>query len=242
LKAAPPLLAEQDAAQSAPDQAPEITAGETMAKLNGAAFDATFAVSGRTTVIGNGEIKRVLLMSENIEPTLSDQSVPRLDTNAYLYAKIKIAKGTPLLPGTVYLFRDGTFAGTGEMPLLRPGQEHDLGFGIDDQVKVKHEVLEEKRGEAGLISTSHVDSRNFRVTVKNLHERPIDVTVLDRVPVSRNEEIKVEYSGVAPTTQNVDGKRGVISFATHLEPDEEKTLDYGYRVSWPAAKSVYYTP
>jgi uncharacterized protein (TIGR02231 family) len=242
LKAAPPLLAEQDAAQAARDEVPEMPASEIMTKLKGAAFDATFAVAGRTTVVGNGEIKRVLLMSENIEPTLSDRSVPRLDTNAYLYAKIKIAKGTPLLPGTVYLFRDGTFAGTGEMPLLRPGQEHDLGFGIDDQVKVKHEVLEEKRGEAGLISTSHVDSRNFRVTVKNLHERPIDVTVLDRVPVSRNEEIKVEYSGVSPTTQNVDGKRGVISFAAHLEPDEEKTLDYGYRVSWPAAKSVYYTP
>ena len=90
--------------------------------------------------------------------------------------KIKIAKGTPLLPGHVYLFRDGTFVGTGDMPLLQPGEDHDLGFGVDDQVKVKHAVLEEKRGESGLISTSHVDSRNFRVSVKNLHERPIDVT------------------------------------------------------------------
>jgi uncharacterized protein (TIGR02231 family) len=242
LKAAPPPMALQGQARAEPEEVPAIAASETIAKLKGAAFDATFTVTGRTTVIGNGEIKRVLLMSENIEPSLSDRSVPRLDTNAYLYAKVKVSKGTPLLPGTVYLFRDGTFVGTGEMPLLRPGQEHDLGFGIDDQIKVKHEVLEEKRGEAGLISTSHVDSRNFRVTVKNLHERPIDVTVFDRIPVSRNEEIKVDYTGVAPTTQDVDGKRGVIAFAAHLEPDEEKTLDYGYRVSWPAAKSVYYTP
>ena len=100
------------------------------------------------------------------------------------------------------------------MPLLQPGEEHDLGFGIDDQVKVKHAVLEEKRGESGLISTSHVDSRNFRVNVKNLHERPIDVTILDRIPVSQNDEIKVEYTGRAsPTTQNVDDKRGIIAFA-----------------------------
>lgn len=218
-------------------------AGETVAQLQSAPFEATFAVPGRVTVGSTGEAKRVLLSSEDIEPALSCRSVPKLDTNAYLYAKIKFAKGTPLLPGTVYLFRDGTFVGTGDLPLLSPGEDHDLGFGVDDQVKVKHAVLEEKRGETGLISTSHVDSRNFRVNVKNMHERPIDVTILDRVPVSQNDDIKVELTGHAsPTTQNVDDKRGVIAFAARLEPDEEKILEYGYRVSWPAAKSITYGP
>jgi uncharacterized protein (TIGR02231 family) len=225
---------------AAPEPAP---VEETVAQLQSAPFEATFDVPGRTMVAGTGEAKRVLLMSEDIEPTLSTRSVPKLDANAYLYAKIKIAKGSPLLPGRVYLFRDGTFVGTDDMPLLPPGEDHDLGFGIDDQVKVKHTVLEEKRGETGLISTSHVDSHNFRVSVKNLHERPIDVTILDRIPVSQNDDIKVEFTGrVSPTTQNVDDKRGVFAFAARLEPDEEKVLEYGYRVSWPASKSIVYGP
>jgi uncharacterized protein (TIGR02231 family) len=218
-------------------------AEEAVAHLDSAPFEATFEVPGRTTVLGNGSVKRVLLTTEDIEPALSSRSVPKFDSNAYLYAKIKIAKGTPLLPGLVYLFRDGTFVGTGDMPLLPPGEEHDLGFGVDDQVKVKHVVLEEKRGESGLISTSHVDSRNFRVNVKNLHERPIDVEILDRIPVSQNDEIKVEYTGRAtPTTQNVEDKRGVIAFDAKLDPDEEKILEYGYRISWPASKSIVYGP
>jgi uncharacterized protein (TIGR02231 family) len=233
--------AEDDAANAVSADAP-VPVEETVAQLESAPFEATFNVPGRTTVAGNGEVKRVLLMSEDIEPTLSSRSVPKFDANAYLYGKIKIAKGTPLLPGQIYLFRDGTFVGTGDMPLLQPGEEHDLGFGVDDQVKVKHTVLEEKRGESGLISTSHVDSRNYRVSVKNLHERPIDVTILDRIPVSQNDEIKVEYTGVSPTTQNVDGKRGVVAFAATLEPDEEKVLEYGYRTSWPASKSIVYGP
>jgi uncharacterized protein (TIGR02231 family) len=214
-----------------------------VAHLDSAPFEATFDVPGRTTVPGNGSVKRVLLATEDIDPVLSSRSVPKFDSNAYLYAKIKIAKGSPLLPGLVYLFRDGTFVGTGDMPLLPPGEEHDLGFGVDDQVKVKHVVLEEKRGESGLISTSHVDSHNFRVNVKNLHERPIQVTILDRIPVSQNDEIKVEYTGRAtPTTQNVDDKRGVIAFEAKLDPDEEKILEYGYRITWPASKSIVYGP
>jgi uncharacterized protein (TIGR02231 family) len=238
----PANVAEDTVGGGLADEAPEPAAiEETVAQLQTAPFEATFEVPGRTSIAGTGEAKRVLLASEAIEPALSCRVVPKFDTSAYLYAKIKLAKGTPLLPGTVYLFRDGTFVGTGDLPLLGPGEDHDLGFGIDDQVKVKHAVLEEKRGETGLISTSHVDSRNFRVNVKNMHERAMDVTILDRIPVAQNDEIKVDLTGRAsPTTENVDSKRGVISFQAKLEPDEEKILEYGYRVSWPAAKSIVY--
>ncbi len=226
--------------QAAPES---VNVEEAVAQLQSAPFEATFEVPGRASIAGTGEAKRVLLASEALEPALSCRAVPKVDTSAYLYAKLKLAKGTPLLPGTVFLFRDGTFVGTGDLPLLSPGSEHDLGFGIDDQVKIKHAVLEEKRGESGLISTSHVDSRNFRVNVKNMHERAIDVTILDRVPVAQNDDIKVELTGKAsPTTQNVDDKRGIIAFQAKLEPDEEKILEYGYRVSWPAAKSIVYGP
>lgn len=227
-------------AQAAPESA---DVEETVAQLQSAPFEATFEVPGRASIAGTGEAKRVLLASEALEPVLSCRAVPKVDTSAYLYAKLKLAKGTPLLPGTVYLFRDGTFVGTGDLPLLNPGSEHDLGFGIDDQVKIKHAVLEEKRGESGLISTSHIDSRNFRVNVKNMHERAMDVTILDRIPVAQNDDIKVDLTGRAsPTMQNVDDKRGIIAFQAKLEPDEEKILEYGYRVSWPAAKSIVYGP
>jgi uncharacterized protein (TIGR02231 family) len=237
-----PDRAEDNLLGAAPAPEP-VPADEAVARLESAPFEATYDVPGRTTIPGNGNVKRVLLATEDIDPVLSSRSVPKFDSNAYLYAKIKIAKGSPLLPGLVYLFRDGTFVGTGDLPLLPPGEDHDLGFGVDDQVKVKHVVLEEKRGESGLISTSHVDSRNFRVNVKNLHERPIQVTILDRIPVSQNDEIKVEYTGRAtPTTQNVDNKRGVIAFEAKLDPDEEKILEYGYRITWPASKSIVYGP
>ena len=127
------------------------------------------------------------------------------------------------------------------MPLLSPGAEHDLGFGLDDQVKVRHAIVEEKRGETGLISSSQTDVRNFRVTVKNMHERPINLVLMDQIPVSLNQDIKIDYTGKAqPTKSNLEDKRGVMSYEAKLEPDEEKVFEYGYRISWPAAKSITY--
>jgi uncharacterized protein (TIGR02231 family) len=213
---------------------------ERPAEVVQAPFHALYAVAGRLTIPETGEAKRVQLAAESIEPALTVRTVPKVDSKAYLYAKFKLPKGSPLLPGDVALFRDGTFVGSGRLPLLSPGEEHELGFGIDDLVRVKHAISAEQRGETGLISTSRTDSRNFLISVKSMHERPISLMVLDQIPVSANQDIKVELNGQTPSKQNLDDKRGVIAWEGLLQPDQEMTIEFGYRVSWPSAKSIIY--
>lgn len=223
--AAPPMEAVEEAAATAVS----------------APFQAVFAVAGRAGVSNTGEAKRVQLLVEKIEPELSVKAVPKDDDKAYLYAKMVLPQGTPLLPGPISLFRDGTFVGQGSLPLLSPGEDHEMGFGVDDLVRVKHALVEEKRGETGLISTSRTDVRSYKLTVKNMHEREMRVTVMDQMPVSNNQDIKVELVGrTAPTKTNVEDKRGVLQWDLTLDPDQEQTIDFGYRVVWPAAKSVVY--
>jgi hypothetical protein len=67
------------------------------------------------------------------------------------------------------------------------------------------------------------------------------VVIFDQIPVSQNQDIKVELLGkTAPTKTNVEDKRGVLAWEMKLDPDQESVLDFGYRVSWPSAKSVVY--
>jgi uncharacterized protein (TIGR02231 family) len=214
---------------------------ERPAEVVQAPFHALYAVPGRLTIPETGEAKRVQLGAETIEPQLTIRAVPKVDAKAYLYAKFNLPKGSPLLPGAVSLFRDGTYVGTGRLPMLSPGEEHELGFGIDDLVRVRHAVSQETRGETGLISTSRTDSRNYLLTIKSMHERAIALAIFDQIPVSANQEIKVEITGrTAPTKQNVEDKRGVLVWEGKLEPDQEQTIEFGYRVSWPSSKSIIY--
>lgn len=236
-KSAPGEGAESAAAEAAP----ELDVIEQGATIEAAPFQAVFAVPGRLTVPSTGEAKRVFLQQDGIEPVLSVRTVPKLDAKAYLYAKLTLPKGSPLLPGAVSLFRDGTFVGTGTLPVLSPGEEHELGFGADDQVRVRHAIADEKRGETGLISSARTDSRNYRITIKNMHERAVELVVHDHIPVSQNEDIKVEYVGPAqPSKKDIDGKRGVIAFESKLGPEEERLIEFGYRVIWPGARAIVY--
>jgi uncharacterized protein (TIGR02231 family) len=218
-----------------------LPAMESQATIETQAFQALYGISGRVTVPATGEVKRVQIDDMQLDPALTARTVPKRDEKAYLYAKITIARGTPILPGQVALFRDSTFVGNGRLPQLAPGEEHELGFGVLDSVRVHHAIAEETRSESGIISSSKTDTRNYRITVKSLHERALAVTVLDQLPVSQNADIKVELIGkTAPTKRDLDDKRGVLAWELKLEPDEEKIIEFGYRVTWPAAKRVVY--
>lgn len=222
--------------------APVVKARKAVASVEVAPFQATYGITGRTSVPATGEPKNVDLKIDRLEPTLLARTVPKRDAKAFLYAKMEIPRGSPMLAGPVALFRDGTFVGNGHLPLLAGGEKHELGFGADDLVRVRHSIAEQKRGETGLISSSKTDERNYRISVKNMHERAVDVSVIDQIPVSRHDEIKVEWIGrQQPTTRDLDDKRGVVAWDFRLDADEEKVIEFGYRVVWPAAKSISYS-
>jgi uncharacterized protein (TIGR02231 family) len=216
-------------------------AKEKAASVEVQTFQALYAIAGRTTVPETGETKRVQIDAMELDPALVVRSVPKRQEKAYLYAKITTARGAPLLPGQVALFRDAVFVGNGSLPLLAPEEEHELGFGVDDSIRVRHALAEEKRGETGIISTSKTDARSYRISVKNQHERAIQVSVLDQIPVSQHADITVELTGKsAPSRREVDSKRGVLAWDMKLEPNEERVIEFGYRAAWPAAKKVIY--
>ena len=216
-------------------------ADESRAQTEVQAFQALYGIAGRTTVPDTGETKRVQIDEMALDPVLLVRAVPKREEKAYLYAKVVTAKGAPLLPGQVSLFRDAVFVGNGWLPLLAPEEEHELGFGVDDSIRVRHALAEEKRSETGIISTSKTDARSYRISVRNQHERAIQVTVLDQVPVSQNADITVEMTGkTPPSRRDVDSKRGVLAWDFKLEPNGERVIEFGYRAAWPAAKKVTY--
>jgi uncharacterized protein (TIGR02231 family) len=220
-----------------------LTAEQRPATVEAQPFQAVYAIAGRVAVPSTNEMKRVQIDDMALDPTLTVRTVPKAEAKAYLYAKLTMAAGTPVLPGQVALFRDSVFVGNGQLPLLAPGEEHELGFGVDDLIRVRHAIAEQTRGESGWVSTSKTDVRNYRITVKNMHQRPIQVRVLDQIPVSQNEAIKIDLTGrTQPTRRNVDDKRGVMAWDMTLAPDEEKAVEFGYRVTWPAGKNVTYAP
>ncbi len=208
---------------------------QKQAEVEIAGFQALYRIADRVTVDNAATAKKVRIATDQVEAKLSAFVAPKLDPNAYLTATFTLAGDTLLLPGTVMLYRDGVFMGQGKLPMLSPGEEVKLGFGADDLIKVKRIEVKRRTAEEGLITTSNVDERAFDITVKNLHEASIPITILDQMPYSTDQKITVEtLSGMTPATvKDYEQRRGVLAWSFDLASQDAKVVKHGYRISWP---------
>jgi uncharacterized protein (TIGR02231 family) len=213
---------------------------EQEAQVEIAGFQALYAIPGRVSVDNEGTAKKVQISAEDIDARLSAHAVPLLDPNAYLTASFTVDGETPLLPGRVLLFRDNVYMGQGALPLLTPGEDHALGFGVDDRIKVKRTQVHRETSESGIISTDLVEESSWVIEVQNLHVRTMPVKILDRMPFTTHEDIHVELLAgtTKPSERNVDRKQGVLAWEYELAEGAEQTIKFGYRVSSPKDKPI----
>lgn len=223
---------------------PEVveTAREQQAQVQGGAFQASFGVPGRVTIPEDGAAKTFRISSATIEPQLLIKTVPVLNPTAYLQASFINNEEAPLLAGPVNIHRDGTFVGQSALPLVAQGDKVDLSFGADDQVKVTRVPVARRQAEPGFLGSSRTDTVEFKTIVKNLHDFPIKITVVDRVPITEVNTITVEMldTTTKPTEPTVDDRRGVMAWTYDYAAGEQKEIRLGYRVKWPSDRDIIY--
>jgi hypothetical protein len=107
-------------------------------------------------------------------------------------------------------------------------------------IKVKRAEVKRNSGDEGILTTSHVQTLAWDISVTNLHDVLIPVTVIDRKPFSTQSEITVEtLAGMtAPSATDLDKKRGVLAWNFDLEPEAEKAIKTGYKVTAPEAVHI----
>ena len=229
---------------AAPAQPAPLPAQEQETAVDTSGFQAVFRVPGRVSVAASEGAKSFRISTEQIAPELLVRAVPALDETAYLEASFKHAEEAPLLPGRVSVYRDGVFVGRSAMPLTPKDETLRLGFGADEKIKVTRTVTRKIEGSAGIISSAKTDEREFKITLRSGHARPIKAVIEDQMPASETAEIQVELLPVTtpPSERDLRDRRGVLAWRFEAAPGEAKEIKLGWRLRWPGDKVVAYEP
>jgi uncharacterized protein (TIGR02231 family) len=218
----------------------DVPAIQRQAVLELAGYNANYVISGRTSIDNTGTAKKVRIGTDDFVAKLQALTVPRLDLTAYLTAGFKLNGDGAMLPGVLNLYRDGIYVGQGNLPLIAAGEEAKLGFGADDMIKVKRAEVKRNSGEEGILTSSNVQEMAWDISVTNLHDMVIPVTVIDRAPYSTQTDVTVEPMATAtpPTINDYEKRRGVLAWNFTLEPKAEKQIKTGYKITSPKAVHI----
>ncbi|MGH1403497.1 MAG: mucoidy inhibitor MuiA family protein [Alphaproteobacteria bacterium] len=211
------------------------------AQINTNGFVSEYKIKGLANVKSDGTHSKLLVGSFETENKFQVQIKPQISSEAYLVVKAKLKGEAPILAGQVNLFRDEAFIGRSHLPMLRPDDVEELSFGVDDNVTVRRNTLKNKQSEAGLIAKENVLEKRFVTEIKNLHKRPVSIAVLETIPVSQDQRIRIELLK-GKTTKGYEADlhdmKGVYRWRQELKAGQASKVTLGWSVTWPKGENI----
>jgi uncharacterized protein (TIGR02231 family) len=221
MEAAPAPMAAHDM-----DMDREVT--QAVATIEQGATAATYTPARPVAVPADGAAHRATVAVVELDATLDYITAPVLAAEAHLRATVSNGSAHTLLPGRAAVFHGGDFVGSAELETWAPGEEVELALGVDDRVRVERELVRRTAGKT-VLSTTRRREAEHKITVANHTPRPARVTVLDQIPVSRDEGIVVKELRAEPApVERTD--MGVLTWKMEVQPGETREIHLGVRV------------
>ena len=207
-----------------------------VAQVETGATSVIFAIPGLCSISDNNEEHRIGITSLEFSANLEYNSVPKISPFAYLTATASNNSDFPLLAGKTNIFLDNSFVANSMLKLVAPNEEFDTSLGIDEGIKIEHKLVNKFTKDEGLFSKKIKITFEYLIEVKNNKKIPCLIKIKDQLPVSQNQEIKIEWieprykEDTETLKKEIDGS---IEWKQNLNPDEKIKLGLKFSVEYP---------
>ena len=192
-------------------------------------------VKEQYSIESNGDQLTVSLEQYDINSIYEYYAVPKLDNEAFLLAKIIDWEKYSLLPGQANLFLEGTYVGKSFLDTYSISDTLEISLGRDPGIAIERTKID-LYTKSSFIGSNKVESRGFKISIRNPKSSAINLTLHDQIPVSTRDDISV-------TPEEISGGKlnkttGEITWNLTIQPGEQKTLEMRYEVKYPKKERI----
>ncbi len=213
------MVAELPLAQSSSNYAQMV---ETMTNVE---FDIKLPYS----IPSDGTTHLVAVKSSDLPASYYHYLVPKLESEAFLIAKVTGWEEMNLLPGKANIFYEGTYVGETMLNAALLSDTMELALGRDHGITITRTKLPDKERNKPL-GNDVEKTVTYELKMKNNKSNTLTLVVEDHIPVSQNEDIKVEMKDVGKAEYN--DKTGLLKWNTSIGSKENKTLAFTYTITY----------
>ncbi|UOB17438.1 mucoidy inhibitor MuiA family protein [Abyssalbus ytuae] len=162
-------------------------------------------------------------------------AAPVINENVFLLAEISNWENFDLLPGEANIYFDGSYAGKTFIDPLKVEKKLKVSLGADPNIIVSRRQLNNFK-DKNFTGSLTIINKTYELVLKNNKPHSVEISLLDRIPVSQNKEIKVddiEYSNAY-----YDDKKGIVKWKITLQPSEGAKKTLSYEVKYPKWKKI----
>jgi uncharacterized protein (TIGR02231 family) len=188
----------------------------------------SFVAPQRAAIAADGKPHPVLVNQFQADCEYTYIAIPQQCSAPYLQARVNNpSEGFPLLPGKAYLFRAGGYVGEEDFEYAPPGSSSELSLGLDDRITIQRELV----SKAADYTDPCRNLRAFRLNIHNPFPYPITMDVLEQMPASQSEDIRITLQKAEPTPAL--GQAGVCQWELEIPAEGTRQIFYEYTVEHP---------
>ena len=185
------------------------------------------------TLAGDGRESELVLGDIQLTGKIHIELIPEQRSDAWIIAEMDDTK-KPLIPGEAVLSVDEQQTGSFSIPeygLSRQG----IPLGYVPGITSKKENTDSKTTS----SLHKVSSNGFKITVTNDMQEDQTVVVKDRIPVSKDKNVKLEINSISPEPKERT-KDNLLTWELDVKAGKTVNIVVEYTVSYPMGEEIIY--
>lgn len=193
-----------------------------------------FEITNPYSIPSDNKVYFVDIQTEELPATYKYIAIPKIDKDAFLVANITGWENLNLIEGSANIFYAGTYIGQSYISTRFADDTLEISLGRDKKVDVTRVKKEDFSGKT-FLGGNMKEKLSYEITVRNNNKAAINIEVHDQIPVSQQDDIKVdviETSNVTP-----DPLSGKLVYDFTLEPSASKVINITFSVQYPKSKA-----
>ena len=194
-----------------------------------------YTIENRQSIPSDSKEHMVAIKDFEVDAKYTYHAVPKLSDGVFLIAKLTDYGKLGLLPGKANLFNQGMYVGQSDINPFTTADTMMVSLGRDERISIKRTELKDLTARQ-TIGANIKETKGYQLLIKNNKSVPVDLEVLDNIPLSKNKDIEVnlDNDGGAEYTKEY----GRLLWRLNLKPGESKKIDYSFSVKYPKDRQI----
>jgi uncharacterized protein (TIGR02231 family) len=194
-----------------------------------------FKLDDPFTIKSDGEVRATDMVEYELDALYEYYCVPKLETDAFLVAKVLDWDEFNFLDGEASLFFEGKFIGKSFLDTKNTSDTLVLSLGRDGNVLVTREKVKDLSSKQ-LIGSNQKATYAYDIVVRNKKAQPIMMVIEDQIPIPNTKEISVDK--IEDSNGDYNEKTGIIKWRKEIASGKTETMKLTYAVRFPKYSSM----
>jgi uncharacterized protein (TIGR02231 family) len=204
-------------------------------KVNQNMMRIEYEIKLKYTIESDNKPHNVVIQSKTMPAQYSYSVVPKLDLDVFLMARVTDWEDMNLIPGTARVYFDNSYIGESYINPRNTTDTLQLNLGRDKSIVVTRNKVKDKCKDKSF-SDNHLLTRVYEIVVRNTKNIPIRMVVEDQMPVTKEQDVKIEYTEESGAKFNPE--TGKLLWDFNLKPKDNKRLVFSFEVKAPKSKPL----